>query len=93
MIPTLLAFFSNLGATELLIMIGMLIPWGIAAWALIDAAGQPDKAWESVNRNRVKWVLGIVLSALFCGPLSLVVSVLYLASVRSQLNAQKQLLG
>jgi hypothetical protein len=98
MIPTPLAFVQNIGITELLVLsvvpiFTMLIPWGIAAWALIDAAGQPDKAWKSVGRDRVRWVLGIVLSALFCGPVSLVVSVLYLASVRSELNVQKPPLG
>ena len=94
MIPAPLAFIQNLGVIELFVVsIFTLVPWGIAAWALIDAVRQPDKAWMLVGRDRVNWVLGIVLSALLCGPVSLVVSVVYLAMVRAQLNAQKPPLG
>jgi hypothetical protein len=69
------------------------LPWGLAGWALVDTASQPVQAWNALGRSRVNWVLAIAITAVFCGPLSLVVSLYYLAGIRPQLSAAEKIKG
>ena len=62
------------------------IPLALSAWALLDIAHRPRWVWALAERAQVLWMGAVLVGALFV-PLGLVVSVVYLTTVRAQLRA------
>jgi hypothetical protein len=80
----------NVGPTELLVIaipILGLAAIGIVIWAIVDAANQPQAAWAAVGSNKTTWITLIAVFAFFCGIVGLILSIVYLASIRPKLNA------
>ena len=79
-----------MGEPELLII--LLFVAGIAALVLaivvvVDASGRPDATWHATGQNKTLWIVLPIVLLFGCGIGSLVVSVIYLASVRPKLIA------
>jgi cadmium resistance protein CadD (predicted permease) len=77
----------NLGPTELVLIVIGLIPLAIGVWAIVDAAQQPERAWNATGKSRVTWIVLIAVFTFFCSIVGLVLSIVYLASIRPQLRA------
>jgi len=75
----------NLGAPELLILAWPVLTLGLTIWALVDAAGRPDEAWQRAGQTRALWIVLLALGLVFC-MLGLIVALIYLLSIRPQLN-------
>ncbi len=76
----------NLGAPELLILTAWwpILSLGLTIWALVDAAGRPDEAWQRAGQTRVLWIVLLAVGLVFC-LLGLIVAAIYLLSIRPQL--------
>jgi hypothetical protein len=79
----------NLGAPELLI-IGVvlveLVALAVIVWGAVDAAGQPDWAWQQTGRSRTVWIVVPLVSLLVCGIVGIFMVVVYVASIRPELR-------
>ena len=76
----------NLGAPELLILLLMFFPvFGVVIWGIIDAASQPDWAWERAGQNKTLWIILQVVGLAVCGCVGLVAAIIYLITIRPQL--------
>jgi hypothetical protein len=80
----------GMGAPELLIM--LMFVTGIAALVLtvvvvVDASARPDAVWEATGQNRMLWIVLPIALLVACGIGSLIVSIIYLATVRPKLIA------
>ncbi|MEZ5169899.1 MAG: DUF2516 family protein [Acidimicrobiia bacterium] len=69
--------------------------WALGIWAIVHASRTTDAAWGAVSGSRVAWVVGILATNFllptlpFLFPVALiglVISIVYLAAVRPQLN-------
>ena len=77
----------NVGAPELVILMLWLVPLALAIWAIIDAAKRPDVAWTAIGKSRARWITLIAVFTFFCNLVGLVLSIIYLASIRAELAA------
>jgi hypothetical protein len=78
----------GLGAPEVLILVaGWAVPIGLAVWAIVDLARRPEDQFTASGQNRVLWVLLVLGSLVLCGPLGIILSIVYLASVRRKLDS------
>jgi len=73
----------NALALSLIGIIGIAVP----LWALIDAATRPSAAFAVAGSSKLTWILLIVILTLLTGIIGLVVSVVYLVSIRPKLRA------
>jgi hypothetical protein len=78
----------NLGSPELLIL-GLVI-LGLVIWVVVDASSRPEWVWQRTGQNRVVWIAVPLVGLVFCGVVSLVMAIVYLASIRPQLIAAQQ---
>lgn len=62
-----------------------LVPIVLGIWALIDAFGKPDWAWQQIGASKALYVVLIIVGFFVCGIVSLVTSIVYLASTRARL--------
>lgn len=61
-------------------------PLGISVWALLDAARRPEWAWALAGRDRLAWIVAILLGTLIvCAGVA--ISIWYLLKVRPQVAA------
>jgi len=65
----------------LLFLIGI----GVSAWALADIASKPEAAFVGAGMSKLMWVVLIAVFIVVFAPVAVVLSVVYLASVRSKL--------
>lgn len=77
----------NIGPTEALLIVSGLILWIVPIWAIVDAARRPDDAFASRGQSRTTWIILLVVTALFCGPIGLFFSLYYLVAVRPKLGS------
>ena len=81
----------NIGPAEfgVILVVAMLAiaPIALGVWAIVDAANKPDAAWVAVGKSRSTWITLIAVFTFFCTIVGLVLSIVYLASIRPQLNA------
>jgi hypothetical protein len=82
------AFLPNFGATELLV-VGLLslLSLVLPIWGIIDAAQRPDSQWKAIGADRTMWIVLMAVFLFLCAPVSLVISVYYLASLRPRLSS------
>jgi hypothetical protein len=79
---------TSFGGPEILVvmMVGMVlgvVPLALNIWAIIDAAGRPDWAWERSGQNKTLWIVLIAIGLVFCA-LGLVMSIVYFVVIRPQ---------
>jgi hypothetical protein len=82
----------NIGAPELLILVfglGGLVALAGVIWTVVDAAGQPDWAWQQAGQGKTVWIVMPIVGLVLCGGFSLILVIVYFASIRPQvLRAQ-----
>jgi hypothetical protein len=62
-----------------------LICLGVCAWALSDIASKPESAFVGAGMSKIMWVVLIAVFIVLFAPVALVLSVVYLSSVRPKL--------
>jgi hypothetical protein len=81
----------NIGPAEFGVVVVVVVlaiaPLALGVWAIVDAASKPEAAWVATGKNRVTWIVLIAVFTFFCPLVGLVLSIVYLASIRPQLNA------
>jgi hypothetical protein len=63
----------------------VLICLGVSVWALSDIAAKPESSFAGVGLSKVTWVVLIAVFIVVFAPVALVLSVVYLSSVRPKL--------
>jgi hypothetical protein len=81
----------NVGPIEAIVIFGM-VTVGIAAfavsiWAIVDAATQPDPAWQAIGSSKALWIALIAVFTFACGIVGFVLAIVYLTSLRPRLRA------
>ena len=81
----------NVGPAEfgviLLVVILAIAPIALGVWAIIDAATKPEAAWAVAGKSRATWIALIAVFTFMCPLVGLVLSIVYLTSIRQQLAA------
>jgi len=75
------------GADGLIILVIALVTLVIPIWALIDAISRPGGAFVAAGSSKGMWIALIVLFWLFTGVVGVILSVVYLASIRPRVKA------
>ena len=73
-------------------MSGIIFAIGVAMlivpiWALIDAITRPTGAFVAAGSSKGMWIALILLFSIFTGVIGLVLSIVYLASIRPRVRA------
>lgn len=77
----------NIGPTELLVIAVWLIAWVVPIWAVIDAFGHTEAQFGAAGQSRGTWLVLVIVTALFCGPIGTFCALYYLIAVRPKLSA------
>ena len=81
----------NIGPAEFgflfVVLLLAVVPLGLGIWAIVDAAKTPDTAWAAIGKSRATWITLIAVFMFVCGIVGLVLSIVYLTSIRPQLHA------
>ena len=72
------------GLDGLLILVVVLV---IPIWALVDAASRPSGAFTAAGSSKGMWIALIVLLTLFTGIIGVVLSIVYLTSIRPKVKS------
>ncbi len=64
-------------------LVGLVIP----IWALVDAISRPTGAFSAAGSSKGMWIALIVLFCLFTGIVGVVLSIVYLTSIRPRVKA------
>jgi hypothetical protein len=63
-----------------------LLGYGLGIWALIDLTSKPDWAWQRTGKSKTTYLVLIVVGFVVCQLLSLITAIVYLSSIRKQLE-------
>jgi uncharacterized protein DUF2516 len=58
---------------------------GVSVWALCDIASKPESAFVGAGLSKTMWVILIAVFIVLFAPVALVLSIVYLSSVRPKL--------
>lgn len=58
---------------------------GVSVWALADIASKPESAFVGAGMSKIMWVVLIAAFIVLFAPVALVLSIVYLSSVRPKL--------
>jgi hypothetical protein len=58
---------------------------GVAVWAIADIASTPDSAFVGAGLSKLTWLVLIAVFLVVAAPVALVLSIVYLSSVRPRL--------
>jgi len=75
------------GGGGLLILVIALVTLVIPIWALVDAVSRPSGAFVAAKSSKGMWITLIVLFWIFTGVIGVILSVVYLASIRPRVKA------
>ena len=80
----------SFGAGGILVLMAIfalgVLPTALTIWALVDAAGRPDWAWEYAGQNKTLWIVLLAVGLAVC-MVGLVAMIIYFASIRPQVAA------
>ena len=62
-----------------------LICIGVSVWAIADIASKPDSAFVGAGLSKLTWLVLIVVFIVVFAPIAVVLSIVYLSSVRPKL--------
>jgi hypothetical protein len=71
------------------IVIGLVI-LGLGIWTAVDAGSHPDWAWQRAGQNKLVWILVPLIGAFICGIVTIVMTVIYHASIKQQVVAAER---
>lgn len=72
------------GGGGLIVLVIVLV---VPIWALIDSISRPSGAFTAAGSSKGMWIALIVLFWLFTGIVGVILSVVYLASIRPRVRA------
>lgn len=75
------------GGDGLIVLVIALVTLVIPIWALIDSISRPSGAFTAAGSSKGMWIALIVLFWLFTGIVGVILSVVYLASIRPRVRA------
>jgi hypothetical protein len=75
------------GVDGLIVVVIALLTLVIPIWALIDSISRPSGAFAAAGSSKGMWIALIVLFWLFTGIVGVILSVVYLASIRPRVKA------
>jgi hypothetical protein len=75
------------GADGLIILLVVVVTLVIPIWALIDSISRPSRAFAAAGSSKGMWIALIVLFWLFTGIVGVILSIVYLASIRPRVKA------
>lgn len=64
----------------------VLVCVGVTVWALVDIASKPQSAFVGVGMSKVMWFVLIAAFIIVFAPVALILSLVYLSSVRPKLR-------
>jgi hypothetical protein len=76
-------FGPDLLVVAIIGLVGFVIP----IWAIVDAASRPSGAFSAAGSSKAMWISLIVVFWLITGIVGLILSVVYLASIRPRVRA------
>jgi hypothetical protein len=86
---SIFAFLPNFGVIELVVIAItagiMLMSLVLPVWGIIDAAQRPDPQWKRLGASRTTWIVLMAVFLFLCAPVSVVISIYYLVSLRPRL--------
>lgn len=75
------------GLDGLFVLLIALVTLIVPIWALVDSISRPRRAFTAAGSSKGMWIALIVLFWLFTGIIGVVLSVVYLASIRPRVKA------
>jgi hypothetical protein len=75
------------GVDGLIVLVIALVTLFIPIWALIDSISRPTGAFAAAGSSKGLWIALIVLFWLFTGIVGVILSIVYLASIRPRVKA------
>jgi len=75
------------GVDGLIVLVVALVTLVIPLWALIDSIARPSAAFAAAGSSKGMWIALIVLFWLFTGIVGVILSIVYLASIRPRVKA------
>ncbi|MGZ8733820.1 MAG: DUF2516 family protein [Acidimicrobiia bacterium] len=75
----------NLGPSELLLLLLLLVPLGLTIWVIVDVTRFPQAAFQSTGHSRTLWLVLPIVALVACGLGSLIVALVYAVAVRPKL--------
>jgi hypothetical protein len=75
------------GADGVFVLLIALVALVIPIWALVDSISRPSGAFTAAGSSKGLWIALIVLFWLFTGIIGVVLSIVYLASIRPRVRA------
>ena len=79
---------ATLVGADLFIVVAIVAFFVVPLWAIIDAAIRPGPAWRGIGRSKTVWLVLLVVSFLLLAPVSLIIAIIYFASIRGRLRDQ-----
>jgi hypothetical protein len=76
-----------LGANGLIVLLIALVTLVLPIWALVDSISRPARAFTAAGSSKGMWIALIVVFWLLTGIVGMVLSIVYLASVRPRVRA------
>ena len=77
------ALFAGGGVVILVLFVSL----GVPLWAIIDAGSRPTGAFTAAGSSKGLWLALIILLTLFTGIVGVIVSGVYLTSIRPRVRA------
>jgi hypothetical protein len=75
----------TIGVTELFLFVGF-ASLAVEIWAIVDAARRPSAAWAAIGKSKATWIALIAVFAVFCGLVGLILAIVYLATIKPELQ-------
>ena len=75
------------GVEGLIVLVIALVTLVIPIWALIDSISRPSGAFAAAGSSKGMWIALIVLFWLLTGIVGVILSIVYLASIRPRVKA------
>ena len=76
-----------LGANGLIVLLIALVTLVLPIWALVVSISRPTGAFTAAGSSKGMWIALIVVFWLFTGIVGVVLSIVYLASIRPRVRA------
>jgi heme A synthase len=72
--------------SALVILAVALVVLGIPIWAIVDASRRPAREFERIGSKKTRWLLLLILLSVLVNVAGVIVSIIYLATVRPELR-------
>lgn len=72
-----------------MILLVALVPVGVTVFAIVDGAGRPEWAWQRAGQSKAVWIALEAVGIFVCF-LGLIMSIIYLATIRPKLVLAQQ---